>query len=495
VIEAGPANRTTPVDAASLQAAMIVAGADLTADAWIDVRDPATDRVIGMVPDGGPTHARAGIDAAAAALDGWRGASPWERHAVVSRLADLVMRDQERLAHLLTAEQGKPVRESRAEIAGVARYLRDAAEDAVRVNGEILPRRIDGRRAWVLHEAVGVVAAITPWNFPAVIAARKVAPALAVGCTVILRPSSLTPLSSLALAALARDAGFPGGVLNVVTGDASAIADAFLDDRRVRHLSFTGSTSVGQRLQVRAATHVTRLTLELGGLAPFIVFDDADLDAAAEGFMASKFRNGGQTCICPNVLLVQEGVAGSFTALVTRRTAALRVGPGTAEDTDIGPLIDDRAVAKVERHVADAVGRGARLVQGGHRAARQAGFADRFYEPTVLVDVPPAAELLAEETFGPVVAVQTFRTEAEAIAMANATPYGLAAYFYTRSTRRLFDLPSKLDFGIIGANDGQPSRPGVPLGGTKGSGIGREGGPWGIAEYLETKYVSIVEGD
>jgi succinate-semialdehyde dehydrogenase/glutarate-semialdehyde dehydrogenase len=483
------------VHTAGFDTPMIVGGSDVTAGAdWIVVLDPATDRVVGRVPRGGSQQAVAAVEAAAAALPAWRSASAWQRHDVLLRWAGLVDANGERLAQLVTAEQGKPIRESRAEIATAAQYMRDAAEDGLRVEGRMLPRRTDGRRAWVLMEPVGVVAAITPWNFPAVIAARKVAPALAVGCTVVLKPASLTPMSAIALADLGRQAGLPDGVFNVVTGDSAAIGDALLGDARVRQLSFTGSTEVGRGLMATAARHVTRLTLELGGLAPFIEFDDADLDAAADGFLAAKFRNGGQTCICPNVLLVHEAVAKPFLERVVDRVGRLRVGPGASDDTDIGPLVDDRALAKVEAHVEDAVVRGALLKLGGRRCGPRPGLADRFFEPTVIADVPTDAAVFGEETFGPVVALHQFATEEEAVKLANATPYGLAAYFYSRSASRMLELPSKLEFGIIGVNDGQPSRPGVPLGGLKASGLGREGGRWGIEDYLETKYISIRDG-
>jgi succinate-semialdehyde dehydrogenase / glutarate-semialdehyde dehydrogenase len=457
----------------------------------IAVRNPATDEVIGEVPRGGAAETRRAVDAAAAAMVEWRTWPAADRRDVLHRLAVLIDRDRERLAQLLTEEQGKPIREARSEISTAAQYVRDAADEATRIVGDLIPGPTRDRRAWVLYEPVGVVGAITPWNFPAVIAARKIAPALAVGCSVVLKPASLTPLSALAMGELGTEAGLPSGVLTIVTGNSAAIADAMLSDARVRKISFTGSTEVGQRLMARAARNVTRLTLELGGLAPFLVFDDADLDAAVRGLMASKFRNGGQTCICPNMVLVQRSVMPAFLDLTTEAVVRLQVGPGELDDTDIGPLIDDRALAKVELHVADAVERGARVLAGGRRWQRPEGLSDRFYLPTVLADVDPAAKVGHEETFGPVVPFQAFDTEAEAVAIANGTRYGLAAYFYTRDAARIVRLAEGLQFGIIGANDGHPSRPGVPLGGMKASGMGREGGRWGAADYLETKLVSI----
>lgn len=456
----------------------------------IIVLNPATDQPVGTVPRGGPPEAAAAVDAADSAAVEWRRLPASQRGLLLRRVAESMLQQESRLADLLTAEQGKPVHESRAEIATAAAYFRDASEEATRVFGDIGESPQAGKRMLVLRQPVGIVGAITPWNFPAVIAARKVAPALAVGCTVVLKPASRTPLTALALTALALEAGVPPGVLNVVTGDAASIAATWLGDARVRQLSFTGSTQVGKRLIALSAEHVTRLTLELGGLASFIVFDDADLAAAVEGVIASKFRNAGQTCICANRVLVQEGIADRFREAVAQRVAALRVGVGTDERTDIGPLIDDRAMDKVERHVANAVAGGARILVGGTRVRPAPAAADRFYAPTFLDRVTGEMDISREETFGPVLPLTLFRTEHDAISAANDTPYGLAAYFYTSDATRLLRVSEALECGIIGANDGAPSSAGVPLGGMRESGLGVEGGRWGIEDYLVLKYVS-----
>ncbi len=457
----------------------------------IDVRDPATDAVIATVPSATRADVKRAIDAAAAALPAWRAAPAAERSAALRRLFDLMIRDEDRLGRLMTAEQGKPVPEARGEIRYAAGFLEWSAEEAKRVYGETIPASTVGKRILVLRQPVGVAAAITPWNFPSSMITRKVGPALAAGCTIVVKPARQTPLSALALGALGQEAGLPPGVLNIVTGDSAMIADTILEDDRVRKVSFTGSTEVGKHLMVLAARHVTNISLELGGHAPFIVFDDADLEAAVAGVIASKFRNGGQTCICANRIYVQEGIRAEFVARLAAAVDALRVGPGTEEGVDIGPMIDDRAVEKVEAHIADAIGRGAAVITGGRRLRLGDGLADRFYAPTVLDGVGPEMLVSREETFGPVAPVIGFADEASAIAAANATPYGLAAYFYTRDASRLIRVAEALDYGIVGANDALPSTPQAPFGGMKESGLGREGGKWGVDEFLETKYVSV----
>jgi succinate-semialdehyde dehydrogenase/glutarate-semialdehyde dehydrogenase len=410
-----------------------------------------------------------------------------------------MLRDRERLALLLTSEQGKPLAEARGEIAYAASFLEWAAGEAVRVRGETLPASTADRRILVLRRPVGVTAAITPWNFPAAMVTRKIAPALAAGCTSVLKPAEQTPLSALAVAELALEAGLPQGVLNVVPArDPVPVVEALFADPRVRKVSFTGSTEVGRILMGLAARNVTRLSLELGGHAPFLVFADADLGAAVEGAMAAKFRNMGQTCICANRILVEAPVAGEFAARLAEAAAALRVGPGTEEGVRQGPLVDDAAVAKVEAHVADAVARGARVLCGGRRVRPREGLADRFYAPTVLEGATPEMLVSREETFGPVAPVAPFRDEAEAVALANASRYGLAAYFFTRDASRLLRLAEALEYGVIGANDASPSTAQAPFGGTKESGFGREGGREGVEEYLESKYVSwrlLGDGD
>lgn len=405
------------------------------------------------------------------------------------------MRDQERLALLMTREQGKPLAESRVEIAYAASFIEWAAEEAKRVEGEIIPASKTGKRILVLRQPVGVTAAITPWNFPAAMITRKLGPALATGCTMVVKPAESTPLSALALGELALEAGIPAGVFNIVTGDAEAIGKELLENETVRALSFTGSTEVGKILMRQAAHHVTRLSLELGGHAPFIVFDDADLEAAVEGAMASKFRNMGQTCICANRFLVQEGIYDDFVTALERATARLRVGNGAEEGVQVGPLIDDEAVAKVERHVEDALAHGAKLRLGGERR-RIDGLADRFYAPTILENCTPEMLVSREETFGPVAPVRRFRHEQEAIEAANDSPYGLAAYFYTRDASRLMRVAEALEYGVVGANDGAPSTAQAPFGGVKQSGFGREGGRYAMDEYLSIKYVSwgVAEG-
>ncbi len=456
----------------------------------IEVRNPSNDALITTVPEGDASDAKRAIDAADAALPAWRALPGNERAKVLRRLFELMLRDKDRLAELITLEVGKPVAEAGAEIVYAAGFIEWSAEEAKRIYGEMVQAFVPNKRILVLRQPIGVTAAITPWNLPAAMITRKLGPALAAGCTMIVKPASKTPLSALAIGELALEAGVPPGVVNVVPGKAAAIAEALLGDARVRALSFTGSTEVGKRLMVLAAEHVTRLGLELGGHAPVLVFDDADIDLAVAGAVASKYRNAGQTCICANRIYVQAGVHDRFVAALAAATEAMSVGDGFMPDVQIGPLVDDRAVAKVEDHIADALAGGASIVTGGKRVPPPDGHADRFFAPTVVTGVQPGMTIMMEETFGPVAPVIRFEDEADAVAMANDTQYGLAAYLYTRDASRLMRVAEALEYGIVGANDGAPSTPQAPFGGVKESGLGREGGKWGLEEYLETKYVS-----
>jgi succinate-semialdehyde dehydrogenase/glutarate-semialdehyde dehydrogenase len=456
----------------------------------IEVRNPATDELVARVPRMGATEATHAVDAAAKAFPLWRALPGVERSRVLRRFFDLIVRDEMRLARLMTIEEGKPLSEARGEIAYAAGFVEWSAEEAKRVYGETIPAPSPDKRILIMRQPVGVTVAITPWNFPAAMITRKLAPALATGCTMIVKPASATPLTALALAELAVEAGVPAGVVNVITGDAREIADTLVADARVRAISFTGSTEVGKGLMAKAASHVTKIELELGGHAPLLVFDDADLDVAVAGAMASKFRNAGQTCICANRIYVQAGIYERFAEALGSAAAALRVGNGLDEGVQIGPLIDDAGMAKVEAHVADALALGARIRVGGYRLTTPAPLADRFFEPTVIEGITPAMLINNEETFGPIAPLIRFESEAEAIAMANDTPYGLAAYFFTRDASRLMRVAEALEYGIVGANDGAPSIPQAPFGGMKESGLGREGGKYAMDLFLETKYVS-----
>lgn len=455
----------------------------------IEVTNPATDEVIASVPNGGAAEATAAIDAAYAAQKSWAARPAAQRADLLDKLARRMMADQERLARLMTAEQGKPLAEARGEIAYAASFFDWAAGEAKRIYGETIPSNSADKRILVLKQPVGVCAAITPWNFPSAMITRKLGPALAAGCTMVIKPAEQTPLSALALAELAKEVGFPAGVINIVTGDAKAIGETLLSDFRVRKLSFTGSTEVGRILMRNAAQNLTRLSMELGGHAPFIVFDDADLDAAVAGAMASKYRNAGQTCVCANRFYVQEGIFKAFSARLAEAVGSLTVGDGFSDGVNIGPLIDDDAMSKVESHVQDAVAKGAKLLAGGQRAKLD-GFADRFYNPTVLEDFNHDMQLATEETFGPVSPLRSFSKDEEAIEMANNSIYGLAAYFFTKDSSRLIRTAEALEYGIVGANDGMPSTVQAPFGGMKQSGFGREGGKYVMHEYLETKFVS-----
>jgi len=452
------------------------------------VDDPATGRRLGTVPDLGVAQAQVAIDAAQRALAEWRARSALQRAGILRSWHDLMMAHQEDLATLMTAEQGKPLAESRAEIAYAASFLQWFAEEGRRVYGDLIPANTTDRRILVMKQPVGVCAAITPWNFPTAMLTRKAAPALAAGCTMVVKPAELTPYSALALAVLGERAGVPAGVFNVVTtSQAPAVGKLLCDSPVIRKLSFTGSTEVGRILLRQCADTVKKTSMELGGNAPFIVFDDADLDAAVQGAIASKYRNSGQTCVCANRLLVQEGVYDEFARRLVTAVAELKVGNGFDADSKIGPLIEAAAVEKVERHVADALGKGARLLIGGHRHALQG----RFYEPTVLVDVRDDMLVAKEETFGPVAPLFRFKTDEEAIARANATEFGLASYFYSRDIRRIFKVAEALECGMVGVNEGIISTEVAPFGGVKQSGLGREGSKYGIEDYLEVKYVCL----
>ncbi len=452
------------------------------------VRNPATGAAIGSVPRMDASDARRAIEAAQAALPAWRALTATERAAFLRRLHALMLEHQEDLAILMTAEQGKPLAESRGEIGYAASFVEWFAEEARRIQGEIIPGPQHDRRILVLKQPVGVVAAITPWNFPSAMITRKIAPALAAGCTVVAKPALETPFSALALAELAGRAGLPPGVLNIITGPGPEIGTELTANPLVRKLSFTGSTAVGKLLLAQCAGTVKKVSMELGGNAPFIVFEDADLDAAVAGAMASKYRNSGQTCVCANRLLVQDSVHDEFARRLVAAVAGLRVGDGLQGETDQGPLISMQAVAKVEAHIADALAQGARILVGGRRHA----LGGSFFEPTVLTGATPAMRLAREETFGPVAPLFRFGTEAEAIRLANDTESGLAAYLYTRDLGRSFRVAEALEYGIVGLNTGLISTAVAPFGGVKESGIGREGSRYGIEEYLEIKYLAIA---
>jgi succinate-semialdehyde dehydrogenase / glutarate-semialdehyde dehydrogenase len=453
----------------------------------VAVHNPATAEVLGLIPNMGTAETRRAIAAAARALPAWAARTAKDRAGILRRWFDLMMQHQEDLASLMTAEQGKPLAESMGEITYAASFVEWFAEEGKRLYGDIIPGHQADKRILVLRQPVGVVAAITPWNFPSAMITRKAGPALAAGCTMVLKPATQTPFSALALAELASRAGIPQGVFNVITGSATAIGGEMTANPTVRKVTFTGSTEVGKKLMVQCAGTVKKLSLELGGNAPFIVFDDADLDAAVQGAIASKYRNTGQTCVCANRLLVQEGVYEEFAQKLKQAVGKLRVGDGLKGVTDQGPLIDAKAVAKVEEHVADALAKGARVALGGKRHA----LGGTFFEPTILTGVTPAMLVAREETFGPVAPLFKFKTEAEAIAMANDTEFGLAAYFYTRDLARSWRVSEAIEYGIVGLNTGIISTEVAPFGGVKESGTGREGSKYGILDYTELKYVCV----
>ena len=463
---------------------------------WIEADDgavsiianPATGAPLGQVPELGAAETRRAIEAAHAAQPGWRALTAQARAVILRRWFTLLLENQEDLATLMTLEQGKPLAEARGEIAYAASFLEWFAEEGKRAYGDVIPPHQASQRILVFKEPVGVCAAITPWNFPAAMITRKAGAALAAGCTMIVKPAPQTPFSALALAVLAERAGLPAGVLNIVTGPAQVIGDVLLDHPLVRKLSFTGSTRTGQYLMQRCAGTLKRLSLELGGNAPFIVFDDADLEAAVAGALASKYRNSGQTCVCANRFLVQDGIYDAFAARLTEAVREqLKVGNGLEPGVTQGPLIDAAALAKVERHVADALDKGAKVLTGGQRHA----LGGSFYQPTVLTEMN--AEMLAarEETFGPVAPLFRFHSDEQAVQLANATEFGLAAYFYSRDVRRVFRLAEALQYGMVGVNTGLISTEVAPFGGVKASGFGREGSKYGIEEYLDIKYVCL----
>ncbi|MGJ7544841.1 NAD-dependent succinate-semialdehyde dehydrogenase [Variovorax sp. LT1R16] len=455
----------------------------------LDVTDPATGALIAQVPDSGAAEARAATDAAHAAFPAWRRTPAKQRAQIIKRWNDLVMAHQDDLGRLISREQGKPLAEGKGEVAYAASYIEWFAEQATRSNGEVIPAPVPGRRMFAIKEPVGIVAAITPWNFPAAMIARKIAPALAAGCTVVCKPAEDTPLTSLALVALAEQAGVPAGVLNIVTASRERtpeVVDDWLDDPRVRKITFTGSTPVGKHLARRSADTLKKLSLELGGNAPFIVFEDADLDAAVDGLMAAKFRNGGQTCVCPNRVFVHDAVHDAFAERLVARVAALQVGPATEAGSQIGPMINARAVEKIERHVQDAVARGAQILTGG---VRLPALGPNYFAPTVLTHADATMACACEETFGPVAPLTRFHDEAEVIAQANDTPFGLAAYFYSQDLRRIWRVADALETGIVGINEGAIAAEAAPFGGVKDSGYGREGSVHGLEDYLHTKYV------
>jgi succinate-semialdehyde dehydrogenase / glutarate-semialdehyde dehydrogenase len=455
--------------------------------ATLTVTNPATMHRLGSIPNMGATETRRAIRAAADAMPAWASKTAKERAVILRRWFDLMMANQDDLAVMLTAEQGKPLAEAKGEIAYAASFIEWFAEEAKRVYGDVIPGHQADKRIVVIRQPVGVVVAITPWNFPSAMIARKVAPALAAGCTFVGKPATQTPYSALAMTELAHRAGIPAGVLNIVTGSAAAIGAEMTSNALVRKLTFTGSTAVGKKLMAQCASTVKKVSLELGGNAPFIVFDDADLDAAVQGALASKYRNTGQTCVCANRLLVQAGVYDAFTEKLRIAVAALRIGDGLASVTDQGPLIDANAVAKVEEHIADAAAKGAKIVQGGKRHS----LGGTFFEPTILTGVTAEMLVAREETFGPLAPLFKFQTESEAIKMANDTEFGLAAYLYTRDLARSWRVSEAIEYGIVGINTGIISTEVAPFGGIKESGTGREGSKYGILDFTELKYLCI----
>jgi succinate-semialdehyde dehydrogenase/glutarate-semialdehyde dehydrogenase len=459
---------------------------------WIDapdaaviaVRNPANQGTVGNVPKLGAAETRNAVVAAAAAMPGWAARTAKERAGILRRWYELMVQHADDLATILTAEQGKPLAEARTEVLLGAAYLEWFGEEAKRIYGEVIPAHQADKRLIVLRQPVGVVAAITPWNFPNAMIARKVGAALAAGCTVVCKPASQTPLSALAMAELALRAGVPAGVFNVLTGAASAIGGELCSNPAVRKLTFTGSTEIGKQLMVQCAGTMKKISMELGGNAPFIVFDDADLDAAVQGAIISKFRNTGQTCVCANRLLVQDGVYDAFTTKLSEAVMRLRVGDGLAGPTDQGPMIDQAALIKVEEYVADAVAKGARVAAGGARHA----LGGTFYQPTIITNVTPEMRVAREEIFGPVAPLFRFKTEADAVRMANDTEFGLASYFYTRDVARCWRVAEALEYGMVGINTGLITTEVAPFGGVKESGMGREGSRHGILDYTEMKY-------
>jgi succinate-semialdehyde dehydrogenase / glutarate-semialdehyde dehydrogenase len=460
---------------------------DADSKSTIDVHNPADATLLGTIPNMGTAETRRAIEAADAALPAWRSKLAKERAVILRKWFELMMANQEDLAALMTAEQGKPLSESRGEIAYGASFIEWFSEEAKRVYGDTIPQHQADKRIVVLKQPIGVCAAVTPWNFPNAMITRKAGPALAAGCTMVIKPATYTPYSALALCELAERAGIPKGVISVITGASAPIGKELTSNPIVRKFTFTGSTEVGKQLMAQCAGTVKKVSLELGGNAPFIVFDDADIDAAVEGAMASKFRNTGQTCVCANRLYVQEGVYEKFAQKLGAKVAAMKVGNGIEDGVLQGPLIDMKAVEKVEEHIADAVAKGAHVLTGGKRHAK----GGTFFEPTVLTDVKPDMKVTHEETFGPVAPLFRFKTEQELIKLANDTEYGLASYFYSRDIGRIWRVAEALEYGMVGINVGIISNEIAPFGGVKESGIGREGSKYGIEEFLEMKYLCI----
>jgi len=463
--------------------------------AWVNAADgatlivtnPANGNKLGTVPKMGAVETRQAIAAADAALPAWRERTAKDRSLILRRWFDLILSNKEDLARIMTLEQGKPLAESRGEILYGAAFIEWFAEEAKRVYGDTIPGPAGDRRIVVIKQPIGVIGAITPWNFPNAMITRKAGPALAAGCTIVVKPASMTPYSALALAELAEEAGIPKGVLNIVTGSAGAIGGELTSNPTVRKITFTGSTEVGKILMAQSAGTVKKVSLELGGNAPFIVFDDADLDAAVIGAMASKYRNTGQTCVCVNRVLVQDGVYDAFAEKLAVAVNKLKVADGLTEGTQQGPLIDMAAVEKVEEHITDALAKGARIITGGKRHA----LGGSYFEPTIIADVTPQMRVAREETFGPLAPLFRFHTEAEAIAMANDTEFGLASYLYSRDIGRIWRVAEALEYGMVGINEGIISNEMAPFGGVKESGIGREGSMYGIADYLDIKYLCL----
>ena len=460
---------------------------DASSGETLGVTNPANGQQLGSVPKMGAEETREAIDAAARALPAWRALTARERATILRRWFDLMMEHQDDLARLMTLEQGKPLAEAKGEIGYAASFIEWFAEEGKRIYGDTIPGHQADKRLLVIKQPIGVTAAITPWNFPSAMITRKAGPALAAGCTMVLKPASQTPFSALALAELANRAGIPEGVFNVVTGSASEVGGELTGNPLVRKLSFTGSTEIGRQLMEQCAKDIKKVSLELGGNAPFIVFDDADLDKAVEGALASKFRNAGQTCVCANRLYVQDSVYDRFAEKLQQAVSKLQIGDGLQPNVTIGPLIDEKAIAKVQEHIADALGKGARVVTGGK--VHELG--GNFFQPTILVDVPGDAKVAKEETFGPLAPLFRFKDEADVIAQANDTEFGLAAYFYARDLGRVFRVGEALEYGIIGINTGLISTEVAPFGGVKSSGLGREGSKYGIEDYLEIKYMCI----
>lgn len=454
----------------------------------MDITNPATNKNVGTVPVGGEDETNQAIDAAHEAFESWSKETAYTRSELLKRLNKLMLDNTEELAKIMTLEMGKPINESRGEVKYAASFIEWFAEEAKRMYGDTIPAHVQGKRLQVWKKPVGVVAAITPWNFPAAMLTRKMGPALAAGCTVVMKPASDSPITAVKLMELCEEAGFPKGVINLVTGSSSAFGKAIMANEKVRKITFTGSTAVGKQLIKQSADQVKRLSLELGGHAPTIVLDDANVDVAVKGVMASKFRNAGQTCICANRVYVQEGIYDAFMEKFTAEVKKLKVGDGMEESVEIGPLINQQGLDKVINHVDDAVEKGATVVTGGKPMSDQEGV---FYTPTVMGNVDESMLMMQEETFGPVAPIQKVKTDDEAIKLANDTPYGLAAYVFTENNARGMQVVEQMDYGIVGWNDGAPSAAQVPFGGMKESGIGREGGKEGIDEFLESQYVSI----